>query len=69
MSLNMIKDILENFVKEMKNEKNQRQLNFVLEPAYNKIKFYYYTVVIILFLILMSLLYISINLSIKNNSI
>lgn len=66
MSLNMIKDILENITKELKNEKNQKQLNFVLEPVYNKVKFYYYTIVIILFMILMSLLYISVSISVKS---
>jgi hypothetical protein len=55
----MIKDILENLIKEIRNEKNQKQLTFVLEPVYNKLKFSYYLIVVLLLLMLINLVYIS----------
>lgn len=60
----MIKDIIENFVKEMRNEKNQKHLNFVLEPIINKIKFYYYVIVVLMFMILLNLFYLSVTIGI-----
>lgn len=57
----MIKDILENLIKEVRNEKNQKHLTFVLEPVYNKLKFSYYLIVVLLLLMLINLVYISYN--------
>ena len=56
----MIKDIIETFIKEARNEKNQTNIAFVLEPVLNKIKFSYYVLILILILILINVFYMSV---------
>ncbi len=55
----MIKELFDNLILEIGNEKNQERLSFVVEPLYNKIKFSYYIIVLLLLLIIANLLYIS----------
>jgi hypothetical protein len=64
----MIKDLLENFIREIKNEQNQEHMKYIIEPVYNKIKISYFFIVFLLILILINLFYISMNIHIfKSN--
>jgi hypothetical protein len=53
----MIKDILENLIKEIQNEKNQASLYAAIEPFSYKIKTGYLLIVFLLGLIVINLIY------------
>ena len=53
----MIKDILENLIKELQNEKNQENLHSALEPFSLRIKLSFYLVVFLLILIICHVIY------------
>jgi tetrahydromethanopterin S-methyltransferase subunit G len=55
----MLKDILENLLTEIKNEKNQEYVQYIFEPVYNKIKITYSIIVLLLLIIIINLIYVS----------
>ncbi len=55
----MIKELFDNLILEIGNEKNQERLSYVVDPLYNKLKFSYYIIVVLLLLVTANLLYIS----------
>jgi len=59
----MIKDILDNLIKELHNEKNQENLYAALEPFSYKLKMSYIFVIVLLVLMLGNLVYTNILLS------
>jgi len=59
----MIKDILENLIKELQNEKNQENLHSALEPFSLRIKLSFYLVVFLLILIICNLIYSNVLIS------
>ena len=53
----MIKDLLENLIKEIQNEKNQASLYAAIEPFTYKIKTGYFLIVFLLALMVINLIY------------
>lgn len=63
----MIKELFDNLILEIGNEKNQERLSYVVEPLYNKMKFSYYIIVLLLLLVIANLLYISFKIYVFSN--
>ena len=54
----MIKDLLDNFVKELQHEKNQENLSIAIEPYIYKIRIYFYIIFLMLFIMTINLSFI-----------
>ena len=63
----MIKELFDNLILEIGNEKNQERLSYVVEPLYNKMKYSYYIIVLLLLLVIANLLYISFKIYVFSN--
>jgi len=59
----MIKDILENLINELHNEKNKEQLYTALEPFSYKLRMSWYLLIIILVVVVANLIYTNLLLS------
>jgi hypothetical protein len=59
----MIKDIIENILRELQNEKNKDNFYSVLEPFANKLKFSYYIIIFFMIAIILNLMYSNMMLS------
>jgi len=51
----MIKDILDVFIKELQQEKNQENFSIAIEPYIYKIRIYFYFILFLLFIIAFNL--------------
>lgn len=59
----MFKDVIDTIIKELQNERNQEQINIVLEPVSYKFKTSFYVVVVLLILMVGNLIYSNVLLS------
>ncbi len=65
----MIKEVFDNLIQEIANEKNQERLSYAVEPLNNKIRISYYIVVFLLILIVFNLFYISSKIYVSKTSV